>query len=189
MLSIAAVFIVSATALFVYLDATSNRIGKVPGAGGLFNMSAGGWAVATLLIWLVAFPAYLIKRRALISQAAKCPIEPRRRMVKAAAIGLAGTAWVALAAIPYLEGSLPRCDSADVVALAEKIVRDALLVKMTGLEVKRLSFPVEQGYDRAAEARVCRGVLAHSQGEEQIQYSVEWHDQSKGLIWVRILPL
>lgn len=189
MFSIVVSLVVSASALFVYLDASANRIGKVSNQVGMFNMSAGAWALATLFLWAVAFPAYVLKRGALIAQAKANPVEPPRRMVKASTIAAAGMALTALSAIPYVRGTLPSCDSPNVVALAEKIVRDAPLVRTSGLAIKGITLPVEQEYDRTEEARVCRGILEHARGEEGIRYTVEWHDQSKGVIWVRILPM
>ncbi len=53
--------IVVVTPLFVYFDAQS--IGARSGlVSGLANMGPGGWAVACLLLWIVAFPYYLAAR-------------------------------------------------------------------------------------------------------------------------------
>jgi hypothetical protein len=53
--------IVLACALWVFFDA--KRIGAERGlVGGLGDLSPVGWAVATLGLWIVAFPAYLIYR-------------------------------------------------------------------------------------------------------------------------------
>lgn len=84
MIGVVAVAIVVTSAIWVYLDATKNRIGKIPDAGGMFNMSAGAWATVTLLLWIIGFPSYLIKRRSLIERAKSHPVEvggavPRRR--------------------------------------------------------------------------------------------------------------
>ena len=188
MFGIAVVVVVAATALWVYLDATKHKIGKITGAGGMFNMSAGAWAVVTLFLWIIAFPAYLINRGSLIAKAKETPIEVSGREGKAVAIGLTGGAWVAATAFLVMSGTLPACDSPEVISLAEKIVRDAPLVKLTGLSVKGISMPAERKYDIEQEVRTCRGILTHAAGEEAIQYTVEWHDQKKGLIWVNILP-
>ena len=74
--------LIAVSALWVYWDATANKIGKVPGAGGMFNLSAGAWSVVTLFLWIVALPAYLAKRSALIERAKSQPVEVRGRWVK-----------------------------------------------------------------------------------------------------------
>ncbi len=187
MLGIVLVTVISATALWVYLDATRNKIGKIPGTGGAFNMSAGAWGAVTLLLWIVGFPAYLIKRGSLIAQAKDKPIEVTGRGGKATVLGILGGVWVALTVATYISGSLPSCDAPEVVSLGEKVIRDAPLVKLSGLQVKGISLPAERSYDPSVEKRVCRAMLTHALGEEAIQYSVEWHDKSKGMIWVQIL--
>lgn len=52
---------VFATDLWVYFDASTIGVqkGQMPG---VFDMGAGEWAFACLLLWIVAFPAYLAKR-------------------------------------------------------------------------------------------------------------------------------
>lgn len=68
--------IVAISALLVYLDATRHKIGKIPDQEGLWNLSAGLWATATLMLWIVALPAYLLKRSSLIAAAETHPQEP-----------------------------------------------------------------------------------------------------------------
>jgi hypothetical protein len=53
--------VVVISAIWVYFDAKKIgvRKGLIPG---FFNLGAGGWCAATLLIWIIGFPAYLIKR-------------------------------------------------------------------------------------------------------------------------------
>ena len=56
--------IVIGSAAWVYVDA--KMIGVRKGLiSGMFNIGAGSWWAATLLLWIVVFPAYLIKRGAL----------------------------------------------------------------------------------------------------------------------------
>jgi hypothetical protein len=56
--------IVIGSAAWVYVDA--KKIGVRKGlVSGMFNIGAGAWCAATLLLWIVVFPAYLIKRGAL----------------------------------------------------------------------------------------------------------------------------
>ncbi len=53
--------VVIASAVWVFIDANSIgvRKGLVPG---FFDSGPVGWSAATLLLWIVAFPAYLILR-------------------------------------------------------------------------------------------------------------------------------
>ena len=47
--------IVAASILFVYYDTTKNKIGKISGEKGFLNLSPGLWAIATWLLWIVAW--------------------------------------------------------------------------------------------------------------------------------------
>jgi hypothetical protein len=53
--------IVAVTTLWLLIDARSIgvRKGAVPG---FFDMGVAGWFFSCLLMWIVAFPAYLVKR-------------------------------------------------------------------------------------------------------------------------------
>lgn len=82
------------SAIWVYLDATSHGIGKDKDTGGLFNLSAGAWGAVTLGLWIIGFPGYLIKRRALIERAKSAPVEVKGRGVKTAIFAVLGGLWV-----------------------------------------------------------------------------------------------
>jgi hypothetical protein len=56
--------IVIGSALFVYYDASKNKIAD-----------AGLWAIATFLFWILGFPVYLFKRSKLIEKAKIYPEE------------------------------------------------------------------------------------------------------------------
>lgn len=96
MLNVIVVAAIVICSLWVYLDARGKKIGKVAGAGGMFNMSAGAWSVVTLLLWIIGFPAYLIKRSSLIKRASEHPVEVKRRVLKAVILGVIGTLWAFL---------------------------------------------------------------------------------------------
>jgi hypothetical protein len=88
------VAIIVVSAVWVYMDATGHKIGRVKEAGGLFNMSAGAWSVVTMFLWIVGFPAYLIKRSALIERAETTPVEVGGRWVKVVVLCVVGGLWV-----------------------------------------------------------------------------------------------
>ena len=187
MLNVIIVSVIVCTAIWVYLDATKNKVGKVEGAGGMFNMSAGAWSIVTLLLWIIGFPAYLIKRGSLIERAKEHPVETIGRGGKTAALGIAGGIWILLSRAACISGDVPACDGREVVALATQSIKDTPLIKLSGFEVKGISFPAEVSYNSSTETRVCRAQLAHALGNEMIQYSVQWHDKAKHLIYVQII--
>jgi len=74
--------IIIASAAFVYWDATKNRIGKTSDAKILSNSPVWLWALGVLLIWIVAFPLYLVKRKELIQKALENPVEVPMKQMK-----------------------------------------------------------------------------------------------------------
>lgn len=54
--------IVLPTAVWVLIDATTLKAKKGRLGGGFFDMGVAGWFFSCLLLWIVAFPAYLAKR-------------------------------------------------------------------------------------------------------------------------------
>jgi hypothetical protein len=53
--------VVVVSAIWVYFDAKNIGVRKELGSG-FFNAGPGGWCAVTLLLWIIGFPAYLIKR-------------------------------------------------------------------------------------------------------------------------------
>ena len=94
MVGTAIVAVIAVSAVWVYLDATGHRIGKIPDQGGFFNLSAGAWGAGTLLLWIVGFPAYLMKRGSLIARAKSHPIEVKGRWAKTMIFCVIGILWL-----------------------------------------------------------------------------------------------
>lgn len=94
MLNTLLIAIVAVSAVWVYLDATRHRIGKIPGAKGMLNMSAGAWGAVTLGLWIIGFPAYLVARKGLIAKAQENPVEVSGRTVKAIILAALGGLWL-----------------------------------------------------------------------------------------------
>lgn len=69
-------------AAFIYYDATKHGIGKIQGETGIFNLNAGGWAICSILLAIIAIPAYFIKRKTLIEKAKTNPIPSSGRNAK-----------------------------------------------------------------------------------------------------------
>ena len=96
LISIALTLLIVVSWVWVYFDATRNKIGKVGDDIGIFNMHAGAWAIATIGLWIIAFPAYLIKRKSLIEKAKLNPVEPVGRQIKLVALDAAAFGVVVL---------------------------------------------------------------------------------------------
>lgn len=79
-----------ASIFFVYFDATKHKVGKIPNEKRFTNLSAGMWAFCTAMLWIIAFPLYLISRKKLIEKAKEHPQEvPKtRRTVMLGIIGI-----------------------------------------------------------------------------------------------------
>jgi hypothetical protein len=82
--------VIAAWVIWVYWDATSHKIGKIPEAGGFLNMSAGAWCFVSF--WLFGFVAYLWKRDRLIALAKTHPVEVKKRWLKLTVVCLV-CAW------------------------------------------------------------------------------------------------
>jgi hypothetical protein len=54
--------VILGTSIWVAGDASNLKVRPQPGTTGLFNLGPGGWFVACLGLWIVAFPCYLSKR-------------------------------------------------------------------------------------------------------------------------------
>jgi Cytochrome c biogenesis factor len=189
MIPIVVVAIVAASGFWVYLDATKNKIGKVPGPRAFFNMSAWRWACFTYALWIVGLPCYLLKRGDLIVRAKATPVEEKNRFGKAAFWAFGTLVVLGLMIYGVLSGgSLPSCDAPVTVGLAEKALRESQAIQALGIQIGRITVPVEKSYDTARGRRVCRAILRSARGEEPLYYTVEWHDEARGLIWVQILP-
>lgn len=104
MINLIIVLVVVITAVWVYLDATKNKIGKVKNSKGMFNMSAGAWGTVTLFLWIIGFPAYLIKRSSLIEKAKESPVvvEGAGRTVKTAVLAIIGVLFIFVTVSPML---------------------------------------------------------------------------------------
>ena len=190
--------VVVLSAIWVYHDATSNRIGRIePVLGtsilrtrarpGFFNLSAGGWFIAVLGLWIVSLPAYLLKRQDLIDLARNEPVDTRNAAGKTILLGLTGTALLASAWFLVVRPPIPTCDAPEVTRLATQILREAPLLQLAGIRLREVTSPGEREYDRTSQRRVCRALARTSVGDETFYYSVEWHNRATGEIWVEIL--
>ncbi|MFI3215507.1 MAG: hypothetical protein QX192_01730 [Methylococcales bacterium] len=73
--------------LWIYYDATNNKIGRIRGEG-IFSFSAGEWASYSLIVWSIIFPIYLFKRKKLIQKAQENPVYASNVKVKLVILGI-----------------------------------------------------------------------------------------------------
>lgn len=76
------------SALWIYWDATKNKIGKIEGNKSFDNLSAGAWYFCTLLLWIVTLPYYLIRRAKLINIAKDQPVVTKNSTAKITLISI-----------------------------------------------------------------------------------------------------
>jgi hypothetical protein len=94
MFGILILLIIALCAIFVYLDASTHKIGDISEYRRGSNKSALYWAVATLVVWPYAFPYYLRIRRKLIEAAKEHPIQEKLRNLKAGFVTLVAAGFV-----------------------------------------------------------------------------------------------
>lgn len=116
----------SLSAACIFYDLTQNKVGKIPSEKGFFNLHAGGWALAALFLWIVALPAYLIKRSALVKKAVEHPVETSRVGLKLALLLIAGVVMILIrtADLPVdTADSAPAVSEAKSALVPEKVAR------------------------------------------------------------------
>ncbi len=164
--------VVAGSGLFVYYDASKRKIGKIPDRKGLFNLSAGGWAAATMLLWIVAFPAYLIKRGKLIEEAVAKPQVSNSRGLK---LGLGAglfimTFFLSLGGGIFEGATLPLHDEQATVAAVEKVSAE-----MFKIVSKR---PATQPGGKR-KPREIRDILADAFAQAGYSYSATVHKMAR----------
>lgn len=150
MLGLLIAVVVTISAIWVYRDATKNGIGKQADGRGFFNLSAGGWATVTLLLWIVAFPCYLVKREDLIWKAKKCPVVVSGRAWKTLVLLVIGGYFIAGQAFVAFFGGAASANSSgaegatDMPANQEHGVGSQAATKHVPSEVKMTDAEIQQ---------------------------------------------
>lgn len=139
MFVIISAIVVGLSTLWVYWDATQHKIGKTEKN----KFSAGAYATATLLLWIIGFPYYLIRRKKLIQEAKEHPVEPKARWFKfgvflvLAAVQIFG--WVAVQiyawSLNYTSYGYPKCFSQQAKAEFIRVIDNAPFARTSGLSV------------------------------------------------------
>ena len=182
------VAVIGVSSVWVYLDASKHRIGKLGGKG-FFNLSAGGWGVVTMMLWIVGFPSYLIKRSGLKATAEDMPVTSPKRGLKAAGLGFWGGLWV-MATLAGAPADLPTCDSTESQAVLKQIITSMPELKTAGVQFVTVNEIVEQGVNEAGTLRSCGGAMVTTGGKYRLQFSIKWQDQATSQFYVeaKILP-
>jgi hypothetical protein len=121
--------------VFVFVDTTKNKIGKIPDKKGFLNLSPGMWVIATWLLWIISFPLYLIKRSTLIKRAMEYPQEISLKKIKTvtACLLVLGVLVLTNGVVEssYSNSGSPTCSDSDVRELVIDIstseLKDELL--------------------------------------------------------------
>jgi hypothetical protein len=133
--------------------------------------------VGMLALWLFAYPVHFLARRRLGAT----------NLVVPALISTA-VFLVPVAQASFADPALPTVGSPDVVTLVTKLSEEAPANQARRAEMGKLEVrePVEVSFDKEKQRRVARAKLASQLGEEDIFYTVEWHDRKKGMFSVQV---
>lgn len=179
--------IVTISALWVYIDASKNKIGNSP-QGGLLNVGgAGWWGVLCLLLWVVIFPLYLIKRSKLIAFAKANPAEPKNRNIK---IGV--FSFIAVITIWWnvfsTQENLPDCNDPQAVDTLKSALIDTPIYKMLGVNEIQIT-DISERPSTTEDKRICRASLhlGDNYGSQVIYFSIDWQNKETGEFWVQTI--
>jgi|TARA_B110000908_G_C10074340_1_gene366562 hypothetical protein len=184
MLNSIIIAVVAVSAVWVYLDATKNKIGKIPDGKGMFNMSAGAWGAVTLGLWIIGFPAYLINRGDLIEKTKENPIVVKGRGGKAAVLSIIGGLWILMSLGDVALSSLPGCDGTHTKSLVGQIVNDMPFLIAAGTKFVSVENVAEEGFNQDAQIRSCSGTLVTTAGEYSLQYFIKWGNKDKDEFYI-----
>ena len=180
MLNVAIIVVIAASSVWVYLDATNYKIGKIPDRTGMFNLSAGHWGTVTLLLWIIGFPAYLIKRNSLIEIAKEHPIDVKGRAVKSVVFATFGSLWAFMSFVSVAMTILPTCSDASVKSLVGQILTEMSSAKRAGAKFVSVEDEAELGFNQTTQIRTCTGTTVTTIGEDLTLYSIMWRNQDRG---------
>jgi hypothetical protein len=170
---------VLSTSLLGYLDARqlALRPRNVTSGDSLPPVSPAITFGGMLGLWFLCYPIHFVGRR---RQGARNLLIPA---LVATVVFLAPSvrAW-------FAGPGLPAVEDPEVVALVRKVIQDshdyqAHKAEFGEVEVRE---PVEVSFDAEQQRRVARARLVSKLGEQDIFYTVEWGDRSKGVWAVRV---
>jgi len=192
MIGIVVLVIIALCAIFVYLDATANRIGDISEHRPDFRGSAMYWAIGTLFMWPFVFPTYLRLRRELIQAAADHPVEDNWWALKTAGITITAVGFIAVSAsfpgVPN-ELGLPSCDSSDTTIELLRTLNANSSAAMIDNDIVKVTGTTEIDYSSDPMVRICSAIVTTSKGEGSVRYNVLWEDASTQKLQVAAQPV
>ena len=192
MIGIVVLVIIALCAIFVYLDATANRIGDISEHRPDFRGSAMYWAIGTLFMWPFVFPTYLRLRRELIQAAADHPVEDNWWALKTAGITITAVGFIAVSVsfpgVPN-ELGLPSCDSSDTTIELLRTLNANSSAAMMDNDIVKVTGTTEIDYSSDPMVRICSAIVTTSKGEGSVRYNVLWEDASTQKLQVAAQPV
>ncbi len=192
MIGIVVLVIIALCAIFVYLDATANRIGDISEHRPDFRGSAMYWAIGTLFMWPFVFPTYLRLRRELIQAAADHPVEDNWWALKTAGITITAVGFIAVSVsfpgVPN-ELGLPSCDSSDTTIELLRTLNANSSAAMIDNDIVKVTGTTEIDYSSDPMVRICSAIVTTSKGEGSVRYNVLWEDASTQKLQVAAQPV
>lgn len=168
--------IVLASSIWVMSDANKYKMG----GDGSISPNPYKIAFACLILWIVVFPYYLIKRSKFIQSAKEHPKHDT------AGNGFKYVFFIAVCLVILMPfrtvfvSQLPACDDSAAVGVVQGLVADNYGDGFTFSNVGQKS------YDSFSESRECR-IAWNRNGEEGVlNYSVEWYSDAKQQIYVQL---
>jgi hypothetical protein len=176
--------VVSISSIWVYWDATSNKIGKIPHLSAFLNMSAGAWALLTLPLWTFVFPLYLFKRTSLIIKAEEHPVTANNTGIKLSLLSIVSALLLSMALYTFYLPVLPKCDDTATQEYLAKSFNKWHKGKASAERFQTLSTIKELDYNEENLIRSCKAILFTSERIDAIQYHVGWMGGKNNLFFV-----
>lgn len=178
--------LVTFSALWVYADASQNKIGNTPHKSLLNVGGAGWWGSLCLLLWIVAFPLYLLNRKKLINLAKEYPVESKHRNFKILvffAIFITSLWFSFISTSP----KLPNCSDQSTINTLKSAISSTPAYKILNIQNIEIN-NVSERPSSTKDKKICRASLEIPNiGSQVIYYSIDWQNKDKGEIWVQTI--
>jgi len=176
--------VVTISSIWVYWDATSNKIGKIPHVSAFLNISAGTWALLTLPLWTFVFPLYLFKRSSLIIKAEEHPVTANNIGIKLFSLAAASALLLYMALYTVYSPVLPKCDDTATQEYLAKSFNKWHKGKASAERYQVISAIKELEYSEEKKIRLCKAMLFTTERIDAIQYNVGWMGGKNNLFFV-----
>ena len=158
----------------MYKDATANKIGKLPNLATFLNLSAGAWALLTLILGTFVFPLYLYNRSKLIAKASQYPITTNHAGIKLSLLTALCALFLSMLIYVALLPVLPKCDDIATQEYLAKSFNKWHKNKDSAERYGSLTTMKQVDYNDIKQTRSCTATLITTQGQDPIHYSIDW---------------